>query len=267
MYFGRHFRSECGSLPASFGPPLIHWGTISSLALPADNGTWCLGIITASGDQALYGLRHLDRWEAVIRGLPLVSHWLDGKPLDEGVSVITKLEDRYRSLVVDGLPVATGIVAVGDSWAASNPSVGRGASIGMKHAVVLRDALRAAGLDRPTCFTSEFHRRTSEVVEPWYRTTLAADRHRLAEVHAGIHGAEYRPRDDGYRLVQALLAVAPLDPDCLRAALDIRSVLRHPAEILQADPGLAAKVLQLGGGEHRSSPGPDRATLLQLATA
>jgi 2-polyprenyl-6-methoxyphenol hydroxylase-like FAD-dependent oxidoreductase len=268
MYFGRHFRSETATLPVSLGPPLIHWGTISSLAVPGDNGTWSLGIITASRDKVLYGLRHLDRWEAVVRSLPLVSHWLDGKPLDEGVSVITKLEDRYRSLIVNGSPVATGLVTVGDAWAASNPSVGRGASIGMKHAVVLRDTLRAAALDRPTGFVHEFHRRTGEVVEPWYRSTLAADRHRLAEVHAGICGAEYRTRDEGYRLIQSLFANASLDPDCLRAALDIRSVLRYPEEILRSDPALASKLLHLEDGQRdRSVPGPDRKTLLQLATA
>jgi 2-polyprenyl-6-methoxyphenol hydroxylase-like FAD-dependent oxidoreductase len=265
MYFGRHFRSESGTLPVSFGPPLIHWGTISSLAVPADNGTWCLGIITASRDKALFGLRNLDRWEAVARSLPLVAHWLDGKPLDEGVSVITRLEDRYRSLIVDGAPVVTGIVTAGDAWAASNPSVGRGASIGMKHAVVLRDTLRTADLEHPTCFVHEFHRRTSEVVEPWYRTTLAADRHRLAEVHAGMCGMEYRTRDEGYRLIQALFAHASVDPECLRAALDIRSVLRLPGEILQSDPGLADKLRQVD--EDRSLPGPDRTTLLQLATS
>jgi 2-polyprenyl-6-methoxyphenol hydroxylase-like FAD-dependent oxidoreductase len=268
MYFGRHFRSANGAMPVSFGPPLMHWGTISSLAVPADNGTWCLGIITASRDKALYGLRHLDRWEAVVKSLPLVAHWLDGKPLDEGVSVITKLEDRYRSLVVDNVPVATGIVTVGDAWAASNPSVGRGASIGMKHAVVLRDTLRRACLERPTCFVHEFHRRTSDVVEPWYRTTLAADRHRLAEVHAGMCGEEYRTRDEGYRLIQALLAHAALDPECLRAALDIRSVLRLPEEVLRSDPGLAGKLLQFENDPlDRSLAGPDRTTLLQLATS
>jgi hypothetical protein len=34
--------------------------------------------------------------------------------------------ERYRRFVVDGVPVATGIVSVGDSWACTNPSLGRG---------------------------------------------------------------------------------------------------------------------------------------------
>src|SRR5262249_38333562 len=89
MCFGRHFRSSDGCTPALMGPPKIDWGTISSLALPADNGTWCLGIITSAKDKALFGLRRQDRWESVVRSLPLVAHFLDATPIDDGVAVIT----------------------------------------------------------------------------------------------------------------------------------------------------------------------------------
>ena len=79
------------------------------------------------------------------RSLPLVAHWLDGQPLDDRRSDIVKIEDRHRDFVVDGRPVATGVVAVGDAWACTNPSRGRGASIGMLHALALRQTLRTLG--------------------------------------------------------------------------------------------------------------------------
>ena len=50
--------------------------------------------------------------------------WLDGTPIEDGVQVMARLEDRYRGFVVDGMPVATGVVAVADSWACSNPAKG-----------------------------------------------------------------------------------------------------------------------------------------------
>ena len=152
VYYGRHFESADGSVPPLLGPPQIHWGTITSLTLPADNGTWSVGLVTSSKDTALRPLREIDRWQTVVRGLPLVAHWLDGSPIDEGVRVIARLEDRYRGFVVDGMPVATGVVAVADSWACSNPANGRGASIGMLHALTLRDRLRLVGLDAPAAF-------------------------------------------------------------------------------------------------------------------
>ena len=140
------------------------------------------------------------RWEAVVRGLPLVAHWLDGIPIEDGVQVIAHLEDRYHGFVADGRPVATGVVAVADAWACSNPANGRGASIGMLHAVTLRDQLREVGLDDPAAFAEAFHAATARTVEPWYRATLATDRYRLAEIQSSVRGGTYDPQDSQYQL-------------------------------------------------------------------
>ena len=123
-----------------------------------------------------------------------------------------------------GKPVATGVVAVADSWACSNPANGRGVSIGMLHALVLRDQLRAVGLDDPAAFAAAFHAATAERVEPWYRATLATDRHRLGEVDAGIRGDTYDSPDPAYQLEKALDAAFGRDPEC--AAGDLRHRVR-----------------------------------------
>ena len=136
-------------MPVPLGPPLMPLGTISSVTLPADNGTWCVVIVAAAHDRALHGLRHVARWERTVRALPMVAHWLDGEPVDDRVRTIAKIEDRHRDFVVDGRPVATGVVAVGDAWACTNPSRGRGASIGMLHGLALRQTLRRCRPRRP----------------------------------------------------------------------------------------------------------------------
>lgn len=266
VYYGRHFRSVDGSVPPAIGPNVMDWGTITSLTLPADNGTWAIALVTTSKDTALRPLRETGRWEAVVRGLPLVAHWLDGTPIEDGVQVMAHLEDRYRRFVADGRPVATGVVAVADSWACSNPANGRGASIGMLHAVTLRDQLREAGLDDPAAFAEAFHTATARTVEPWYRATLATDRYRLAEIESGVRGGTYDPQDSQYQLGKALGAAAGQDPDCLRAYLDIWLVLRTPEEVF-ARPGLRDKILQLGSGWRDVEPlGPSREQLLALAS-
>ncbi len=267
VYYGRHFRSADGSVPAMIGPPYIDWGTITSLTLPADNGTWAIVLTTGSTDTALRPLREVGRWEAVVRSLPLVAHWLDGTPIEDGVHAMARLEDRYRGFVADGMPVATGVVAVADSWACSNPTHGRGASIGMLHALTLRDQLRAVGLDNPAAFAEAFHTATAETVEPFYRATLAADRHRLGEIEAGIRGDAYDSQDPQYQLEKALSAAIARDPDCLRAYLDIRTVLRTPEQAV-ARPGLREATLRLGSGWREQPPlGPDREQLLALVSA
>jgi 2-polyprenyl-6-methoxyphenol hydroxylase-like FAD-dependent oxidoreductase len=266
VYYGRHFRSADGSTPAMIGPTQMNWGSITSLTLPADNGTWAVVLETGSKDKAMRSLREPDRWSAVARSLPLVAHWLDGTPIDDGVQVMAGLEDRYRGFVVDGMPVATGVVAIADSWACSNPANGRGASIGMLHARTLRDQLRAVGPDDPAAFATAFHKATAESVEPWYRATLATDRHRLGEIEAGIRGEAYDSPDRWYQLEKAQDAAFGQDPDCARAVLDIRLVLRGPDEVL-ARPGLREKTLRLGSG-WRDGPflGPDREQLLTLVS-
>jgi 2-polyprenyl-6-methoxyphenol hydroxylase-like FAD-dependent oxidoreductase len=266
VYFARHFRSADGSVPPMFGPALMHWGTISSLSLPADNGTWAVGLVIGSKDRALLSLREADRWEATVRALPLVAHWLDGTPIDDGVQTMAALEDRHRSFVIDGDPVATGVVAVADSWACSNPSHGRGASIGMLHALTLRDQLRAVGLDDPAEFALAFNAATAERVEPWYRTTLVSDRHRIGEIEAGIRGDVYDSPDPEYQIEKALRAASGRDPDCTRAEFDIRFVLRTPDEVF-AKPGLREKTLELGADWRDAPPfGPTRAELLALVS-
>lgn len=267
LYFGRHFRSADGSVPPMLGPAQIHWGTVSSLTLPADNGTWSVVVVTSSKDTALRSLREADRWEAVVRGLPLITHWLDGTPINDGVQVMARLEDRYRGFVVDGNPVATGVVAVADSWACSNPANGRGASIGMLHALTLRNQLRVVGTDDPASFAEAFHAATAETVEPWYRATLTSDRHRLGEIEADIRGVSYDSPDAAYQLEKALDVAFAQDPECSRANFDIRFVLRTPEEVF-ARPGLRDKVLQLGSGWRDERPfGPNREQLLALVSA
>jgi 2-polyprenyl-6-methoxyphenol hydroxylase-like FAD-dependent oxidoreductase len=265
MYYSRHYRSTDGSVPFAFGPALQPLGTISSLTLPADNGTWSVVITSSAKDKALLGLREVDRFERLFRALPLVAHWLDGEPLEDRVVTMTKNEDRWRSLLVDGQPIVTGLVAVGDAWACSNPSFGRGASIGMLHGVTLRDTLREVGGDDPYTLASAFHGATAEVVEPWFMWTRFQDRHRLAEIDTLIAGERYEPGDRRWELEQALAAAVMKDPDLLRIFVRAALVL-DPLEEALAAPGVAERVLDLGADWREVPvPAPPRQELVAIA--
>jgi flavin-dependent dehydrogenase len=264
VYYGRHFRSLDGSVPFAFGPPLQSVGSVSTLTLPADNGTWAVGIVAVSGDAALRGLRDNDRWMTALESFPLAAHWGDGEPLGD-VATMAKIEDRHRDFVVDGTPVVTGILAVGDSWACTNPSVGRGASIGLLHAIALRDLVRSHPLDEPIALAQAWHEATQTVVEPWYRMTLDFDRHRLAEMDAVIRGVPYEPEDPGWEMAQALQHATLKDPELLRGYAGIASMLTKPDEVF-ARPGLFEKVVELGAGWRDAElMGPTREELVTIA--
>jgi 2-polyprenyl-6-methoxyphenol hydroxylase-like FAD-dependent oxidoreductase len=267
VYYGRHFRSTDGSVPPNLGPLLQHYGSVSVLTLPADNGTWGLGIIVSASDAPMRVLRNVAHWEATWRSFPLVAHWLDaGEPISDGVAIMAKIEDRHRSFVIDGEPVATGIAAVGDAWACTNPSVGRGSTIGLLHAVALRDLLREPAED-PVTFARAWHDATVQTVEPWYRSTLGYDRHRLGEIEALRSGAVYETEDPVYAITKALEFGAMSDPDLLRAYLSVASMTALPEEAVAA-PGVFEKVLAIGDDWRDADvPAPDRAGLLELVGA
>jgi 2-polyprenyl-6-methoxyphenol hydroxylase-like FAD-dependent oxidoreductase len=267
IYLGRHFRTRDGQLPFALGPGLQSYGSISVLTLPADNGTWSVTLVARSGDRALLGLKDPQRWESVVRSLPTVAHWLDGDPIEDRVVTISKIEDRHRDLWVDGAPVATGVVAVGDAWACTNPSVGRGASIGMLHAQALRDTLRQTGPDRPADLSEAFAAATAATVDPWFAATLSFDRHRLAEMSAFADGTVYQPEDPAFEMTGALALASSRDPDVFRAFVDILGVLELPEAVL-ARPGLFEKVIEHGADWRNEEPfGPDRDELVALANA
>ena len=262
VYYGRHFRSDDGSTPAIFGPLLMSHGSISALTLPADNGTWGVGVVASARDAAMRKLTDVEVWERVVRSMPLVAHWLDGEPLDEGVAVMAKIEDRHRSFVADGVPVATGVLALGDSWACTNPSVGRGISIGTIHAVALRDLMRDPALD-PVERALAWHDATLATVEPWYRGTLEFDRGRLAEIHAVIDDVPFEP-SPVYEITRAMQAASASDPEVFRGLLELGAVLSLPDEVL-ARPGVFDAIIA-SGSAWRDQPdlGPTRTELLEL---
>ncbi len=123
------------------GPPLAPMGTFSLLTLPGDNGTWSVTIWAAAADTALRKVRDPDNFAKVLQACPFHAHWLDGQPITD-VLAMASILDKYRRFVVDDQPIATGVVAVGDAWACTNPSAGRGISVGLFHAQCLRDATR-----------------------------------------------------------------------------------------------------------------------------
>jgi 2-polyprenyl-6-methoxyphenol hydroxylase-like FAD-dependent oxidoreductase len=264
VYYGRHFHSP-GGLPPQLGSLNQQYDSVGLLTLPADRNTWSVTIIAGSRDRELRALRDPHRWRAAVRSYPLVAHWLDADPIDDGVAVMAGIEDRIRRFVGPddgGKPVATGVLAVGDAWSCTNPTLGRGTAMGLLHAVLLRDVLRTGGA--PGALAQRWWDGTAELLEPWYRATLAADRTRLAEIERDRVGAPRPPGDQVGNLGKALAAGAGRDPDVLRDLLEIASMLTLPSEVL-GRPGAAERALAAGGGAPQYPlPGPDRRALLSI---
>jgi hypothetical protein len=137
-------------------------------------------------------------------------------------------------------------------------------SIGIVHAAALRSLLRDVPLDDARAVAVRWHELTLEHVQPHFASTLAFDRHRLAEIEAFIEGRPYEPDDIGWTLTKALEGAMTKDPDLLRGFIEIVSLLDTGENVLSR-PGYAEKAMALA--DRTPLPGPDRAELLSLVGA
>ncbi len=264
-YYTRYFAGPSGppQLKAGLLAPL---GSITLLTLPADNGTWSITAVASSRDHALRELRRPEPWTRVVAACPLHSHWLDGEPLSD-VLVMGGRLDRYRRFVVDGEPVATGVVAVGDAWACTNPSLGRGITLGLLHATHLREVVRLH-LGNPAELAERWDAVTEAELTPWYRASINVDRARHAQIEAVIAGrpAPAPPENDPAATVQRAFPVAmAYDADVFRAFLEIVSVQTLPSAVM-ARPGMIERIMAAAERGPLPIPGPNREELLDLVT-
>ena len=264
-YYTRYFH---GTPPQRRAAALTPYGTISILTLPGDNDTWSVTIFTSSDDAALKSLRQADKWTKTIGAFPLHAHWLDGKPISD-IAVMSGIVDRYRRFIVDGSPVATGLASIADAWACTNPSAGRGLTVGFIHAVHLRNVLRR-NVDKPMALAEEFDAVTEAEVTPWYRAQIAMDRFRFAQMNALRSGGQTpAPTDELARQCASLFMTMIMDPDLFRAGLEYVGTITTIQRILQ-NPDIAQRIAKgleaMRGSPPPALPGPARDQLLELAT-
>jgi len=112
-YFSRHYKPRGDSTPP--GPPTTRrldafdeftvgiWG--------ADNGTLQLVVAPLAMDHRFKTLRYPEVFTAVLRCVPTFAKWLDALEPITGVYPMGGVHNTLRRLVVDGAPVATGLLA------------------------------------------------------------------------------------------------------------------------------------------------------------
>ncbi len=255
-YYTQYFTGP--SQPDMAGPALMPLGTISLLTLYGDNGTWSVTIYTSGKDAPVKALRDGETFARVVRACPLQAHWLDGEPVT-GVLPMAGITDRYHRFAVGGVPVATGFAAVGDAWACTDPSGGRGVSMGIIHAQLLRKTIRSH-LGDPAGFAQAWDEGTERQVAPFYRDVIAADRLRLAEMAALRQDRPWSPPDTP---MSRLINAAAWDPAAFRAFLATMMCLALPQDVL-ARPDISDTLERIGDKTPPPFPGPDRPRLLQL---
>ena len=250
-YYGRHFRGE---MPQPALPELRMVGSIGILVIPGDNDTWSVTIYTATSDRALRAVRDASVFGEVLAAVPSVAAWAGGEPITP-VEVMSGVLDRQRDYVVDGTPIATGVVPVGDSWACTNPSQGRGLSFGLLHALRTVEAIEEHQGD-PLAQSLAWHEATMRDVEPWHAATLAGDRRLVAALIAvGAGDPPPAPTGDGVLFAKATIAMQQ-DPSVFRWMMEYLGCFRLPGE-LAADTATVARIERLAAAHEGGASQPE----------
>jgi 2-polyprenyl-6-methoxyphenol hydroxylase-like FAD-dependent oxidoreductase len=264
IYYTRFFRSGTGVMPVYLAQLQTYFHSFSLLTLPSDAGTWSVTVVFSSGDHALKKLRNPKHWAALVSACPLHAHWLNGEPITDVVALGGTI-DRYRRFVVDDAPVVTGIISVGDSWACTNPSLGRGITMGLMQAAGTAEIVQQH-LDNPFALALSHDSMTEARVTPWYRDTIDIDRKRVATVNALIEGRteSVQPANPRAQIAKALSIAMMYDADIFRAAMEMRSMLALPQNVL-AREGMVDRITEVAGTHEAVTPGgPSRQELLSM---
>jgi len=260
-YFSRHYRLRpAARLP---GPPATRavagldeftvgiWG--------ADNGAMQLAVAPLAADRRFRALKHPEVFTAVARTVPAYAEWLDVMDPISDVVPMGGLHNTMRRLVAAGVPVATGLHAIGDSVCTTNPTFGRGLGLALSGAADLLDALDQHG-DEPIAQALSLDGLIAEHVVPFYEDQAVIDCMRLRMLRHAVFGAPAPepPLVPPGRVTFAQLRTAALvDPAAFRGFWNILGTLRLPGEVY-TDPHVVTSTQEalrhLGSGPPMAQP-------------
>jgi hypothetical protein len=261
-YNSRYYRGD--ALPEYLEDVLCPLGSISVLTLPGDAGYWSVTIYHSSKDKDMRRVRDPAVFERVLHSLPHHAHWADGTPMNEVDSMVSTA-NTTREFVVDGRPCVTGLVPLGDAWGFTNPSLGRGISLGVMHAVAFTDAALPF-VDQPIELVKRWDEVTRTVAAPWHESTVSFDAIRGPEVEALRQGLPdpFDANDPSVAGARAFNSASHYDGQVFAWGQEIGGCLALPEQVL-ARAGAFERVIEVALAHPLyEAPTPSRAELEEL---
>jgi 2-polyprenyl-6-methoxyphenol hydroxylase-like FAD-dependent oxidoreductase len=242
-YFSRHYRIRHEARAP--GPPttrmLLALDEFTVGIWGCDSGTMQIAIGPLALDHRFKTVRDPEIFTSVLRTIPAFSAWLDVLDPVSDVFAMGSVQNTLRRLVVDGLPVATGLHAVGDSVCTTNPTLGRGLPLALSGAIHLRDLIEAFG-HQSTEQAIEYDTRIGDDAALFYEDQVLIDSDRLAILQHRIFDAPapIPPAVDPDRVsFSELRTAAMFDPGVFRAFWRFYGMLEKPDRVY-TDPAVVA---------------------------
>lgn len=213
----------------------------SCLVFPGDGSTFSVTFGTLPEDAALTGLRGDAGFAAATAAIPLIDGWTNrdrAEPISP-VATMTRMRNRVRRWVVDGVPTVLGYVPLADAVALSNPAHSRGCALALAHAVAVADAATEHGRDLDALARAA-DRAVTDLLAPWVEDSRRQDLARLSRWRPDA-GIEPPCTPPGEVSNAAAYAASHHDAQVWRRFTRLQQLLAAPGEVLR-DPDVVARV-------------------------
>ena len=251
-YVSRMYRARPGVEPlVSWTPIGAHYDGYLAIAFPQDDGTLSALVVRRSDDPGWSALQRNDGFDEAAAAIPNLAPWTAPERFEPITDVMRggTLVNAYRS---PATPTA-GLFFVGDAVCTTNPSAGRGVSLGLLQAAALLtawgehpDAQDAAAAFDAWCVAQ---------LKPWYDDHLAVDASTLRRWD------RVRVEPDGPLTSDVVVAAAQVEPSLAPAVGPYLSMLAPPSSLAAAEP--AVRALLRSGWQPGPDAGPTRDELVE----
>jgi 2-polyprenyl-6-methoxyphenol hydroxylase-like FAD-dependent oxidoreductase len=256
-YVSRMYRARPGVEPLSSNVPLgAQYPGYLTIVFPQDAGTLSALIVRASSDSELSMLWQGPCFEAAAALIPNLAPWTDPERFEPITDVMRggTLTNSYRG---QGSPPA-GLYFIGDAVCTTNPSAGRGITLGFMQVAALLRALEEHGNSKDA--SGAFEAECLDTVKPWYDDHVVDDAW-VVKRYAG------EDLDLDGQIPSDVIASAALekDPSLMPVVGPYLGMITSPRTMASVQEPV--RELLRGGWRPKIEPGPDRDTLVDHLTA
>ncbi len=263
VYFSRFYRLHDGVGYPRTGPIGGDLGYLKYGVFVGDNRTFSVTLATPTDDQQLRRkLTDPDAFDACARQLVATAPWVDGRaePITASVYVMAGLINRWRQYVVDGRPVATGFIPIGDAVLCTNPLYGRGCATAFWGAQLMVAAVDANPGDTERMLV-DYDTSLRAEIYPWYRASVGQDAEARRVASALLAGEDLDGHAADQRTLMravfrdGLLPALRRDAVVLRAFFRVLNLLTAP-DAMVTDPDVGSRVLAVWQDRDNRPPEP-----------
>jgi 2-polyprenyl-6-methoxyphenol hydroxylase-like FAD-dependent oxidoreductase len=241
FYLTQWYRLKDGALaPGGEYPLAVVLPYIMALAFRADHGVLTVVLAGSMADPLRRRLRDPEVFARFLGAVPLLAPILDATERIGAPLPLAGINNCHRRLVDEAGPCVLGFMLLGDAADHTNPTNGRGVSLGFAHAQRLAQTAEQA-VEAPEAHAVAFDRWATENIAPWFRANVAFDASRMAALEASLTGKPPEPPPPAGRFRLAAMTLAEQDPEVARAVGRERHLLAPPGSV-EANPAVAAKV-------------------------